>query len=255
MRQAPAAAGMRFRAALAVVHRDRRWWLKCLGYGAAAATGLGLPLAAGFVVESLDNSRRGYPTPLPPWSDPSLRALTGLFALLIDVAFFVLPLLIGGALMVGVSLAFLIGGPPVAALLPWALSAIALLTALVLLLMFVAGVAPVGRLRFAREGRIEEALDLATLRYALTPPRRGRFLRARLASLPAYLPATLIAGLTWGLAPLRFPGQALVFALGIWLTMAALVYAHLIVVQLYVAAEAELERGDGASASYTRACS
>lgn len=244
MRPAPAVSGIRLRAALALVHRDPRWWLKCLGYGAAAATGLGLPLAAGFVMESLDNSRRGYPTPLPPWSDPSLRALTGLFALLIDFAFFVLPLLIGGALMVGASLALLVAGPAVAPIAPWLLTTIALLTALVVLLMFVAGAAPVGRLRFAREGRIEEALDLATLRYALSSPQRGRFLRARLASLPAYLPATLIAGLTWGLATLRFPGQALVFALGVWLTMAALVYAHLVVAQLYVAAEAELHGGD-----------
>lgn len=245
MRPAPAASGIRLRAALAVVHRDPRWWLKCLGYGAAATTGLGLPLAAGFVMESLDNSRRGYPTPLPPWSDPSLRALTGLFALLIDVAFFVLPLLIGGVLMVGVSLALLVAGPPVAAVAPWVLTAIALLTALVVLLVFVAGAAPVGRLRFAREGRIEEALDLATLGYALSPPRRGLFLRARLASLPAYLPAMSIAGITWRLASLRFPGQSLVVAPGVWLTMAALVYAHLVVVQLYVAAEAELQRRGG----------
>ncbi len=245
MRPAPAVSGIRLRAALAVVHRDPRWWLKCLGYGAAATTGLGLPLAAGFVMESLDNSRRGYPTPLPPWSAPSLRALTGLFALLIDVAFFVLPLLIGGVLMVGVSLALLVAGPPVAAVAPWVLTAIALLTALVVLLVFVAGAAPVGRLRFAREGRIEEALDLATLRYALSPPRRGLFLRARLASLPAYLPAMLIAGITWRLASLRFPGQSLVVAPGVWLTMAALVYAHLVVVQLYVAAEAELQRRGG----------
>jgi hypothetical protein len=241
LRPAPAASGIRPGAALAVVHRDRRWWLKCLGYGAAAATGLGLPLAAGFVMESLDNSRRGYPTPLPPWSDPSLRVLTGLFALLIDFAFFVLPLLIGGALMVGVSLALLVAGPPAAPVAPWLLTSIALLTSLIVLLMFVAGASPVGRLRFAREGRIEEALDLATLRYALSPPQRGRFLRARLASLPAYLPATLIAGVTWGLASLHFPGQALVFALGVWLTMAALVYAHLVVAQLYVAAEAEVQ--------------
>ncbi len=249
MRQAPAASGIRLRAALATVHRDPRWWLKCLGYGAAAATGLGLPLAAGFVMESLDNSRRGYPAPLPPWGDPFLRSLTGLFALLIDFAFFVLPLLVGGALVVAISLTLLLAGLPAARVLPWALSAVGLATGLIVLLMFVAGIAPVGRLRFAHDGRIEEALDLATLRYALAPPQRSLFLRARLASLPAYLPATISAGVTWSLASLRFPGQVAVFALGVWLTLAALVYAHLVVVQLYVAAEGEVQRRDEPSPS------
>jgi len=41
---------------------------------------------------------------------------------------------------------------------------------------------------------------------------------------------------------LTIPGTLLIVALLIWLTLSALIYAHLIVVQIYVAAERELER-------------
>lgn len=234
--------GVRLGSALRIVHRDPHWWLKCLMYGAIAATGVGLPLAAGFVMESLDNSRRGYPTPLPPWGDPSLRSLVGFFALLIDFAFFGLPLLIGGVMLFCVALAFALAWPAGRTGLRLALPLIMVLIGCVVLLMFVAGVAPLGRLRFSQTGRIEEALDLAMIRWALAAPQRGIFLRARLMSLPAYLPALLLAGGLWRLLSQPFPGQILVAILGLWLTLAALIYAHLIVVQLYVAAERELQQ-------------
>lgn len=225
------------RDAAATVHRDERWWLKCLGYGAAALTLVGLPLAAGFVMESLDNSRRGYPTPLPPWSDPSLRWLTGLFCLLIDFAFFVLPLLVGGLLVGCASLGLALGGTGAAA---WAQSLIGALligAGAVVGALFLLGVAPAGRLIFAREGRVEDAISAAPLRSTTAPARRALFWRARLASLPAYLPAALLAAGSVALSTRVFPGQALAVAVGAWLTLAALIYAHLLVVQLYVAAE------------------
>jgi hypothetical protein len=108
--------------------------------------------------------------------------------------------------------------------------------------MFLLGVAPAGRLRFARDGRIDEALSAKTWRWALSRDARGPFLRARLASLPAYLPAVALGVGTVALARLTFPGQSAVIAAGLWLTMAALVYAHLVVVQLYVAAEKAVQR-------------
>lgn len=237
MNRQPAAPAISLRVAAATVHRDARWWRKCLGYGALAATGLGLPLTAGFVLESLDNSRRGYPTPLPPRGDLSLRFLSGLLALLIDFAFFILPLLIGLLLIVCAGLALLLAGPSGAAALPLALPFIAGLAGAVTLTMFGCSVAPAARLRFAREGRIEDAITAETLRWVLREPQRGAFLRARLASLPAYLPALLAAGATYALARLSFPLQVVAVAAAVWLTLAALVYAHLVVVQLYVAAE------------------
>jgi len=230
------------RAAVATVHRDPRWWAFCLGYGLAASTLVGLPLAAGFVMESLDNSRRGYPTPLPPWSDPTTRYLTGFFALLIDFAFFVLPLMLGGLVMICTSLALVLGPSSDNALINGALLGLGALSGAVLLAMFIAGVSPVGRLRFARDGRIEEAISGDTWRWATGERSRGPFLRARLVSLPAYLPALGLAAATAGLARLTFVGQLAAIAAGVWLTMAALVYAHLVVVQLYVAAEKDVQR-------------
>lgn len=230
------------RDAAGTVHRDAQWWLKCMGYGVAALSGIGLPLAAGFVMESLDNSRRGYPTPLPPWGDPSLRWLTGLFCLLIDFAFFLLPLLLGGLLAVCTSVGLLLAGLRGDARAGAIWSALLVLAGLFMLSIFLAGVAPIGRLLFAREGKIEEALGGATLSWALGVPQRQLWLRARLASLPAYLPAALLGGATIAGARFNFAGQGFVIALGLWLTLAALVYAHLVVVQLYVAAEKDVQR-------------
>lgn len=229
------------RSAAATIHRDRQWWLLCLAYGLAAATGLGLPLAAGFVMESLDNSRRGYPTPLPPWSDPVTRYLTGFLALLIDFAFFLLPLLATAMIALCAGLALIIGAFD-QGVTGAAGAALAALAGALVLAMFLAGVAPAGRLRFAREGRIEEAVSGETWRWATGPNARGPFLRARLASLPAYLPALAAAAATLALARLSFAGQSAAIAAGIWLTMAALVYAQLVVVQLYVAAEKIVQR-------------
>lgn len=235
-------ATVSLRAALATLHRDRQWWALCLGYGFAAATGIGLPIAAGFVMESLDNSRRGYPTPLPPWGDPGTRYLTGFFALLIDFTFFILPLLIAGLLVVCASITLIVGAFGGQQVVTTVIGWIGAAAGTIVLLMFLLGVAPAGRLRFANDGRIEEALSAATWRWVLSRDARGPFLRARLASLPVYLPAVALLGATVALARLSFPGQAAAIAAGLWLTMTALVYAHLVVVQLYVAAEKDVQR-------------
>lgn len=222
------------RGALETVHRDPRWWLHCVGYGALASTFLGLPLAAGFIIESYDNSKRGYPTPLPPWTDLSTRYLAGVFALVIDFTFFVLPCLIVAVLAFcsGFGLALAVGGPQV---LLMAFMLAAGLLACILVVLFMLSVAPVGRLRFADEGRIEEALSGETLRWALHPQQRANFLRARLYSLLAYLPALALLGLGAWLSSMNPPLLALILLL--WLFCSTITYAHLVVVQLYVAAE------------------
>ena len=86
-------------------------------------------------------------------------------------------------------------------------------------------------------------MSMRAMREALRPGARAVYLRARLVSLPAYLPAIALGALTFLAASrLTIPGTLLIVMLLIWLTLSALLYAHLIVVQVYVAAERELER-------------
>lgn len=225
------------RDALVTVHRDPHWWLKCLTHGALTLSVFGAPIAAGFILESYDNSRKGYPTPLPPWSDWTIRWLAGLFALLIDFTFFVLPLLIGGMLTVcaGIGLVAVAQSDPGA--LNTALLIILGIAGSVAGLLFLIGVAPIGRLVFVDEGKIEEALSMAVVRRALAPDERKAFLYARLASLPAYMPALALGG--GGIALFNSMPQLSIWAVLVcaWLTLSAVVYAHLVTAQLYVAAE------------------
>ncbi|WP_322488605.1 DUF4013 domain-containing protein [Chloroflexus sp.] len=225
-------------AAVALIWRDPAWWRKCLLHGALAMTIIGLPLAVGFIMESYDNTRRGFPIPLPPWRDRTLRALTGICALLIDLAFFVLPLMVGG-LALGCSGLALVLAAQTALLEPITASIVALI-GLVWLCFLLIGVAPVGRLIFAEEGQIERTLSIETVRRALQPPYRVHFWRARWASLAAYLPAAMIAALTGWLITTNAP--FLLIILTGWLLCSAGVFAQLAGAQLYVAAERQAQR-------------
>lgn len=237
-----AAPGISLGAAFATVHRDPRWWAKCLLYGAFALTGIGLPLAAGFIIESYDNSRKGFATPLPPWSDPATRWLAGLFALLVDFSFFLLPLIVAVLLLLCVSVGLLIAGmsnPDTMTTAAWLIGGGALAF---MLAMFALSVSPAGRLRFVRDGRPEEAIGADTLQWVMDGRTRGSFARARLASLPAYLPALVVGAGIFAVSRVFFPGQLIaMLALG-WLALSAIIYAHLIVAQLYIAAEREIQR-------------
>jgi hypothetical protein len=197
---------------------------------------LGYPLAAGLVIASLENSRKGFPTPLPPWHDWSTRYLLGIFALLIDFFYIGFPLLVGALLSLCLGTAALITG---ASLLPLLLAGTPLaLTLLLVAGLFLGSAAPVARLVYAQQGTPEAALGSEPLRLVLRSPLRRVFWRARLASLPAYLPVLVLALLWVGLA--RQPVTSLAgvgMLLLAWLTWSALLYAHLVVVQLYVAAE------------------
>jgi hypothetical protein len=230
------------RLAIATLHADPLWLPKILLHGLLGLSLIGAPLAAGWVMESMDNSRKGYPTPLPPWSDWTARYLIGIFVLLIDFSFFLLPLMVLGMLTLCLSVGLIGSGLINSALLSPAISLIIGLAGLCAAGSFASGVAPIGRLRYAEEGRIEQALGLDTLRPALRAPGRAIFLAARLRSLPAYLPFLALGGGTFLLAQRSFSGQVLVVGLASWLSISALIYAHLIVVQLYVAAEREMQR-------------
>ena len=220
---------MLLRTAIATIHRDPYWWRTVLVGGALTATVVGYPWVAGLQVESLDNTRKGFPTPLPRWNDWANRYVIGLLAVLIDLLFFVLPvfafgllfLCVGGLLALNrVGLVMWLAPAGLAALLLYELA------------MFGAGAAPIGRLIYAEAGQIEEALSARPLREALRPAARAIYARARLRSLPAYLPALLLAAASWLVG---WP-----FALlSLWLALSALCYAHLVVIQLYVAADRE----------------
>jgi hypothetical protein len=224
---------MTLRTALANIHRDPFWWRKILIGGALMLTVVGWPWAAGLVMESMENTRRGFPAPLPPWREWSTRYVIGLFAVLIDILFFGLPVFAAGLLFLCVGTLLIASAADGSAWLP---AAALLALGLYELLAFLSSVSPVGRLLYVEAGRAEEALGGRAVREALRPPARGIYARARLRSLPAYLPFVLLALASW-LAPWPF---ALALA---WLALSALLYAHLAVAQLYVAAESDVRFG------------
>jgi hypothetical protein len=101
----------------------------------------------------------------------------------------------------------------------------------------------VGRLIYVQDASPEQANEHARHARGAATRRARVYFRARRASLPAYLPTVALGALTFLAASrLTIPGALLIAALLIWLTLSALPYAHLIVVQIYVAAERELER-------------
>jgi uncharacterized protein DUF4013 len=223
---------MSLRAAIANIHNDRLWWRKMLIGGALMLTIVGYPLAEGLVVENLDNARKGFPTPLPPWREWFTRYITGLFALLIDFVFFFLPILVAGLVLFCVAVVFLVGGGESRWLALVGVAALVYEAA-----MFAIGVAPVGRLIYVEDGYAEDALSARPLREALRPGARRIYARARIQSLPAYLPALLLAVLVWLVANSGLPGAWIPALLLLWLAASALLYAHLVVVQIYALAE------------------
>jgi hypothetical protein len=226
---------MDLRTALTTLHTDRQWWGKILIGGALMMTIIGYPWAAGMVMESFDNTRKGFPSPLPPWRGWSTRYVLGFLTLLIDFVFFVMPAFVVGLLFFCVAVALVAtagdGG------LGWLPPVIGGLLMVYELTMFAIGAAPIARLIFVDKGGVEEALGMRPVREALRPGARGVYAQARLRSLPVYLPATLFGLLSWLVAGSLFPGAWLVTLLLLWLASSALLYAHLVTVQLYSAAD------------------
>jgi hypothetical protein len=230
------------RVALANIHADARWWRKIGIGGALMLTVFGYPFAAGLVVEHIDNSHKGFPIPLPPWFDWDTRYLLGLFAILIDMVFFVLPLMLIAMLTGCILLFVVIGGGPVAVgetSSEAALVALAaqLLAGLSCLFFFLSSVSPIGRLIYVIEGSIEEALSRRPLREAWQRGRRSLYWQARLASLVGYLPLLVVSGILLALINQTFPGQLWAAGFLLWLWCCSLLYGHLVTGQVYLAAE------------------
>lgn len=231
---------MNLSTALRNIHADPLWWRKVFFGGALNLSIVGAPWTAGLETESLENVRKGFPSPLPPNIDPSARYVIGLFSLIIDFFFFLLPLLMFGILLV-CGLAALTfgqnGGGINSSAATWIVVGVVLAFEAA---MFGLGVAPIGKLLYVQEGAPEKALGMATMRMALAAERRAVYGRARLQSLPGYIPLVLLAVAVWASLQLTFPGSWLLTALLLWLALSALVYAHLVVMQLYGAAERSL---------------
>lgn len=229
---------MNFATAARNIHADRSWWRKVLLGGALAMSVVGAPWAAGLVAESMDNVRKGFPTPLPPTIDPWGRFIIGLFALILDFFFFFVPLLVISALFFCAAAAIAVGsGTGNSLQSPGTLFAGIL--AFYVILMFSIGIAPVARLRYIEQGSIENALSLLPLRSVLGL-HRAAYARARLHSLPGYAPLLVLAAATWASTQVQIPGGWLITSVLVWLGCSALVYAHLIVAQLYGDAERHL---------------
>lgn len=224
---------MELRTAFRNIHGDRRWWQKTLVGGALMLTLVGFPWVAGFAVESLDNAKRNFPTPLPPWHDWSTRYIIGLLALLIDFIFFVFPVLIAGVVLLCSGLIVTITNTSIGGTL---VTAVVVVLALFEMIVFAIGVSPVGRLLYVDDGRIEEAVGGRTLQRALNPAQRGTFARARLRSLVGYIPVVVLGVLLWLSLRAGIPGAPLITLVLLWLAASALFYAHLLVVQLYAGA-------------------
>lgn len=233
MPDSPVAA---LRAAAGTVLRDRRWWLKTLAGGLLWSTLLGYPLAEGYQVEYIDNTRNGYGFPLPRWNDWGAKAVYGFFAIVIDFAYFTLPLLLAAAfLMCGAVALPLLGGAGGLQVLYGVLAAA---VGLWFSGAWLLSVSPIAKRMFVADGNLGVSLSRAVLREALAPQTRAVYLRARLLSVPAYLPAVVLLTAT-GLA-----ARASIWpVLGLlWLGLSALHLGRLVTIQLYDAAGREAER-------------
>ena len=223
------------RTAIATIHRDRAWWRKMLVGGALWMTLVGYPIVEGYQIESIDNTKSGYPTPLPRWDDLGSKAVQGIFGLLIDFFYFVFPLLIGLLLLlcgaIGLTLTDTTG------LLQAVGATIGGLALLWLLLVWLLGVSMIGKRLFISEGQPNQALSSKAARMALSAEARDVYLRARLQSAPVYLAPLALLVAPW----LRNWPWWLTLVL-LWLGLSALLYARLVTVQLYDAAAREIER-------------
>lgn len=222
--------------ALANIHRDRGWWHKMLVGGALYLSLLGLPLADGFELESIDNIRRGFPTPLPRWAEWGNKAVMGAFGLVIDVFFFVFPMLVGGMVLLCAVLssgAFgnaAIGRSVAIVIVGFVLGYIGL--------VWLSGAGISSKYYFVVEGDVAKAMQVSLVRQGLRTSGRSPYMTARLLSLPFYLLAVVLL-LAAGWLINRNGWTAVLVG---WLGCSSLFYARVVTIHLYSVAMAEYER-------------
>ena len=222
--------------ALRTIHADRAWWVKVLTGGAVWITFIGWPITEGYQLESTENTQRGYPTPLPRWTDLWGKVVVGLFALVLDFFFFVFPLLIAGIVLFCGTLAVgLSEGGPASSVTA---TIIVTLAGCYLAGIWTLGASPIAKQRYVKDGSLEQTMSGAFLRELAQKPLRNVYLRARLLSLPFYVVACalFVAG---GIVAGRSTLGGLIVA---WLGASALLYARLVTIQLYGAATRAWEK-------------
>lgn len=232
------------RRALYTIHADKRWW-RAIGLGGLfSMTLFGHPLAAGLVVEHMENTRKGFPTPLPPLFDWTTRWLMGLFAVLVDFVFFVMPVMAMGMLFFCGGLTLLM-----ARVEDSSFGVLGLLAAILLgwwLFVFLTGTSAVGRLVYLDDGGPERALTMYPMREALRRKAWRYYAKARLQSLPLYLiPVLLALAIPWLLQ--RDNVYGIVGAVVVlWLLLSSVVYANVATMIIYTEVNNELQMSEHA---------
>jgi hypothetical protein len=224
------------RSAIQTLARDRWWWRKLLIGGALTLTIVGAPIVEGFQAESVENTANGFPVPLPLWRDLGGKAVRGIWGIVIDFFFLALPLLIGSMFVLCVVSGLTLGGFSSDVIARVTQIGVALV-GLWLAVVWISSLSPVARRSYAVEGDLGAVLTLGLLRHTWAAAARPVYLRARLHSLIAYLPALLLLAIGFlGALPLA------IRLLLLWLGCSALLGARLLVIQLYDAAAREIER-------------
>src|SRR5688572_26918003 len=153
---------VQLRKAVRTIHADRDWWQKVLVGGGLWMALVGWPLAEGYQLESVDNTQRGFPTPLPRWHAFGDKLVIGIFAIVIDFFFYFFPTLLAGVLLLcGTLVAGLGIGPgtvrPVVLIVLLPLS-------VYLFGIWLLGVSPVSKQRYVENGDLATVLSFGIIR-------------------------------------------------------------------------------------------
>jgi len=228
----PFNAWQALRESLRAVFADRRWPLKIGIGGALMLTLVGIIFPQGFLIEHLENSRRGFRTPLPLWHQWMDKAVMGLLAVVFDFVYFVLPIIVTLVLLFCAIFPLLFNAESSSGL---SVVVMVVVLGVVLGLSFLLSLSPLAKVNFSKEGEIEQNIGGRLLRRALDPLNRSLYRQARLATLPLYVPALLLGG---GLFELinRLATPIWLLLLLAWLLASALFWAWAVVSQVYLAA-------------------
>ncbi len=220
------------RQALTTVFSDRQWPLKIAIGGGFMLTIIGIVLPQGFLIEHLDNSRRGYRSPLPGWRQWSDKAVMGMLATMFDFVYFLLPI-IAAMMALFCAIIPILFSDSMASV--WATRLIMAVLGGIILLSFSLSFSPLAKIYFAKDGDVEQNVGRKMLTRARNPLTRHLYRQARVASLPAYGPAGISAA---GLFMLIQRSTSNVWlTLGVaWLTASLFFMAWLITGQIYLAA-------------------
>ena len=223
-------------ASIKLIFTDRQWPLKLGIGGLLLISGIGLVFPYGLLIEHLDNSRRGFRVPLPPWRQWGDKAVLGTLALIFDFTYFVLPL-ICMILLIFCAIFPLLFQNNVPVFGTWI--AVGGLVG-VWLWSFMLSLSPISKVYFSHDGELESHLGRKALSRSLNSLVRAIYFKARLVTIPLYLPAIIIGWIIWNTIQ-STQSSALVVAGLCWLLGCSLFWAWLIVGQVYLHAVEQAE--------------